>query len=1057
MRPLYLKMTAFGSYAEATELPFKDLRHGLYLVCGDTGAGKTTIFDAIMFALYGVASGSDRKSDMLHCDYVPKSVDTEVELHFSHLGKEYRVLRKIHFSKKRGADGQYNDGVLSASLTEPDRETTEGSSKVTARCEEILGLNAEQFRKIIMLAQGEFREFLKADSDKKNEILGNIFDNAPYVYFQNLFLGARDALKAQRSGYEAALRTQMDSVFILPDDHEEDREAFLPGHPNLVENLVQLTERETKEFNQLDSVRTGLHQEVEQLNTEKGAAETFNSLFETLKIRQEDLKKLELLDNAMAQRKTALERIETAFRKTKPAIDSRDQAYTELNATLTAIGQLNRQLAECEQAVASAKDQVDRDAETNTELDRIKTRIDDIKKQLPQYQELEKLQQQKKEADDAVQKARDSKTQKESLLSESKEKIRDLKDRLDALSQVDVEEQRCKNAADKASERLVELTGVKGICKDISDIRGREKHHKNEEENLRVLTNQAFNAKEEYSSCYDLFISAQAGLLAEKLRAEFETKETAVCPVCGSEVCRTHIPQFAELPAETPSQSKVDNAKKVFEDLEKARSKKYTSVNTEAGEIGILKTAALNRMQRVVEDCESWEMLNDDVYFSAVSVEAESIARKTAAALQEAKARRGERDLVHQQLQEKEQEREKTEKELVALREEEQAQNETSVRLSSQIQEKASHLTCKDESSAEAEKKALEEKRDKLSELLEKHRQALQEAKGNRDTCIGSLKEKKDASENQKLAYERSRDEASRILAETGFSGVEEVDDVLSAIGEDGDSWLKREADALTDHVNAKKNLRDQIKTLQDQTSGKQSVDLADLKQQLSLKNEEYQRVNEKCNLLNSWLTNHRNVLSEIRAIKTSLKNTDGAWKRLDRLAALAGGVNSEGGKLSFDRYVMGAIFREILEMANRRMELMSGGRYELVHKTSADRRNAKAGLDIEVLDNNTGMQRASTSLSGGEGFFTSLSLALGLSDVVQNHAGGKQMDSLFIDEGFGSLSADVLDKALEVLSQLTEGSRLVGIISHVDKLDESIPQKIRVSTGEKGSSLKLE
>ena len=153
----------------------------------------------------------------------------------------------------------------------------------------------------------------------------------------------------------------------------------------------------------------------------------------------------------------------------------------------------------------------------------------------------------------------------------------------------------------------------------------------------------------------------------------------------------------------------------------------------------------------------------------------------------------------------------------------------------------------------------------------------------------------------------------------------------------------------------------------------------------------------------------------------------------------------------------MGAVFREILEMANRRMELISGGRYELVHKMSADRKNAKAGLEIEVLDNNTGMLRPSTSLSGGEGFFTSLALALGLSDVVQNHAGGRQMDTLFIDEGFGTLSSDVLDKALEVLNQLTEGNRLVGIISHVDKLDESIPQKVRVRGGDKGSTLSLE
>ena len=198
MRPLYLEMTAFGSYAEKTALPFEELRHGLYLVTGDTGAGKTTIFDAIMFALFGVASGSDRTSDMLHCDYVPKSVDTAVKLRFSQNGKEYTVERRIHFSKVQGTKDQYRDGKPEALLTEPDAAPIEGAKKVTDRCEELLGLNAEQFSRIVMLAQGEFKKFLKANSDEKNEILGKLFDHSVYVYYQNLLLEARDALSRRR-------------------------------------------------------------------------------------------------------------------------------------------------------------------------------------------------------------------------------------------------------------------------------------------------------------------------------------------------------------------------------------------------------------------------------------------------------------------------------------------------------------------------------------------------------------------------------------------------------------------------------------------------------------------------------------------------------------------------------------------------------------------------------------------------------------------------------------------------------------------------------------------
>ena len=250
---------------------------------------------------------------------------------------------------------------------------------------------------------------------------------------------------------------------------------------------------------------------------------------------------------------------------------------------------------------------------------------------------------------------------------------------------------------------------------------------------------------------------------------------------------------------------------------------------------------------------------------------------------------------------------------------------------------------------------------------------------------------------------------------------------------------------------------QEELEKREEQTAGKEEADLAALDALIIASEAEYNRMNEVCSNGEALLRNHRSVLEEAEACRAALEATGSAWKRLDALAALAQGSSGEGGKLSFDRYVMGAMFREILEMANRRMEQMSGGRYELVHKAGADRRNAKAGLEIEVLDNNTGLQRSAGSLSGGEAFFTSLSLALGLSDVVQNHAGGKQMEALFIDEGFGTLSDDVLDKALEVLDQLGEGKRLVGIISHVDKLDESIPQKIRVRGGEKGSTLTLE
>ena len=296
------------------------------------------------------------------------------------------------------------------------------------------------------------------------------------------------------------------------------------------------------------------------------------------------------------------------------------------------------------------------------------------------------------------------------------------------------------------------------------------------------------------------------------------------------------------------------------------------------------------------------------------------------------------------------------------------------------------------------------------------------------------------------------------MLGENGFSALEEVDQALVPLGtQTGEDWLKERQDILTEYRHSLVDTQSRIQELSRQTEGLAYTELTELQQKIDQTVEEYQALDTAYIKLTQLMENHLSVIERVSQAKAALEETEAAWNRLDLLADLAVGVSGDGGKLSFDRYVMGAVFQEILEMANRRLNIMSGGKYELIHQISADRKNAKAGLEVEVLDMATGKQRNSRSLSGGESFLVSLSLALGLSDVVQNHAGGQRLDALFIDEGFGSLDGNTLDTALDVLNQLTEGNCMVGIISHVSRLEESIPQKIRVKNSERGSSLRYE
>ena len=338
MKPTKLTMKAFGSYAKETTIEFDSMIGGLYLIVGKTGAGKTTIFDAICFALFGCPSGSDRTVEMLHSDFVPMSQDTEVALDFLHQGRRYHVERSIHFRKKRGTE-EYGNAIVNARMTGEEQNAINGAQNVTARCEELLGLNAEQFRRIVMLAQGEFREFLKAGSDKKNEILGRLFDNTEYLRFQNLLSSVRSQLKNRRDGQDDEIQTVMQSVFRKPEELEEfEAEGYLAGHPQLTENLRSLVARDEARLAKLKNADHAQGEAVALLTRREGAAATDNALLDELETKRSELEALEARSEQVTAQREEYELAEKALHRVKPAADAVERARTALEQTRTEIG-----------------------------------------------------------------------------------------------------------------------------------------------------------------------------------------------------------------------------------------------------------------------------------------------------------------------------------------------------------------------------------------------------------------------------------------------------------------------------------------------------------------------------------------------------------------------------------------------------------------------------------------------------------------------------------------------------------------------------------------------
>ena len=1065
MRPLHLTMTAFGSYAARTEVPFDALSTGLFLVTGDTGAGKTTIFDAIMFALYGVASGSDRKGDMLHCDHVEKSVDTEVSLRFSQSGKEYAVSRRIHFRKKQGAKGEYSPGTVSALLEEEDRSPTEGAARVTARCETILGLNAEQFRKIIMLAQGEFREFLKADSEKKNEILGKLFDNSAYLYYQKLLVGARDELKRRRDAELAQLDYEMRTVFRMPEDlDEEGRNAYLPGHPALIRNLRRLAESEKARLFELAKKREEADRTLAGLHANMGAAETVNALFAQLKEEEQTLASLVAEDPAFTRRRVVFHRAESAYRKAAPAVERSRLAEEKQNGAADEIEKLRKELAILSATRTAAEAQAEKDAETAVPLlDEVKADIAALNAELPRYAELSEREKEKRAAESEADKLGASLDEKRDALDRLNAEIEALTARLEESADADTEAQAARFALDRAKE---EQKAAEGLLAKIDAIRGEEEAIGREQKLLLSLTEKAGEAAKRYAVLYQRFIAGQAGLLAAELGVTLDEKGEADCPVCHTKLTGADRGRLAVPEADTPDKKTVDRAKAVSEDCESKRAAEETTVGAMLAAVGEKKSAALAEARRFLPDYDRSDPASEwDALVSPPENRAAGIVRtardktKTASrTLAAALGAQSERDRTKKTLADRKEERKQTVDSAESLKQAKSERETKALEADARIKELKKALSHENAEEAGAVRDELALKQKKIEGRIRLHEEALKQIRVKFDTCSGSLCAREDSMDALRSESDTARAEMERILRECGFADPEDAKAALEPMGNaDGETWLAGEQSALTDHEYKKKHAREQIVSLREKTEGKAYSDTAALAEEIRIREEERAQADGAYSETEGLLRNHRDVLDTAERIVLSLDSTERAWNRLDPIAQLAAGASGEGGRLNFDRYAMGAVFREVLDMANSRMEIMSGGRYELAHKTSADRKNARAGLDIEVMDNLTGQLRPAGSLSGGESFFTSLALALGLSDTVQSHAGGKRMETLFIDEGFGTLSDDVLDKALAVLAELTEGDRLVGIISHVDRLDESIPQKIRVKNGEGGSTLTVE
>lgn len=1058
MRPLKLTMKAFGCYAKETTVDFQQFTDGLFLIVGKTGAGKTTVFDAISFALFGRPSGAERTAEMLHSDFVPLSEDMEVSLDFLHQGRTYHVERKMHFPKKRSGD--YGDPTVSAAMWGDGQAAIQVATRVTARCEELLGLNAEQFRRIVMLAQGEFREFLRSGSDKKNEILGKLFDNSEYLRFQNLLSAGYTELKRRRDVYESEIAAVMDTLFDLPEAaDEQEREGYLPGHPALVENLQALVGRDELRLSGQQTVCEAIKKDVEALHTRRGAAEMSNRLLAQREACIDHLTGLEAQQGSYALRQRRYGEAEKAFRRVRPAEQDLRRGASELAKTKNDIAaneaHLERQQRECAAAQAAA----DGDLPLRDEMEALKAEGTQLKTVLPAYRRLTEqcanLDKTKKERAKLNESIGQQEERKAALTLELKR----IQDELQDLEGCEAAAVRLEGRRNDARERNDAFSLPReGLSAQITAIVKEEKEWELARIALGGLTLDALDAEKRYHRVYQAFLAGQAGVLASRMERELQDDGHTVCPVCSTPFHRGQAHAFA-LPAETvPEEDDVKKAEQAFKAAENRRLSRKEALEKQELQLAQRKEAVVREMGRILPAAAHWDTLTAPGALDDLGRRLAQALGEAEAAYSAASAQCDARQHLQQKQKEKNDSLQALEKEQTADRERLAALSQDEREFATTISELKKQLPLPEEKAARERLTWLRERYSLLRDTIEQHQQALDAANKALHVTKGQLTTLQAALSGCQQSVEAAERLLRQALTENGFATLDDALAALAPMGEeDGESWLHREKAAIDAYRHDLADTKRRIDELTQQTADKTVVDLAALDQQLAQAKALQDQSEALCGDLRSALENHGTVLDKVRSAKKKLAGTDSAYRRLARLAAAAVGASAEGGKLSFDRYVMGAFFREVLHMANRRLDTMTGGRFALIHTVDAGRKNASAGLEIEVLDRTSGRQRPSGSISGGEGFMVSLALALGLSDVVQSHAGGQKLDTLFIDEGFGTLDDGKLDNVIAVLNQLTQGNRLVGLISHVDKLEESIHQKLRVVGGDHGSTLRVE
>ena len=1085
MKPILLEMQAFGPYGgKLPPIDFERFGDGIYLITGDTGAGKTVIFDAIMFALFeevsarpaggsnsGVDKASVRDKSMLHSDYAEPGTDTVVKLIFEENRKRYTVRRTIHYPRKQSADGpvvpQYR-----AELTGEDCRPAEGSQKVTAAVEEILKMNSVQFRQIVMLAQGEFDAFISAKDDERKNILKRIFENQSYTQFQETLAKAENLLNERIGALNAEIaRALAPDVFWLPEDTpEEKRKEFDPDHPELTEHINALIREDLQQTERLQGQQDTLTRTAEELNRKLGAAKADNQSLDELAEKRRYELQLTGQKQAMETMKAETDRTADAFRQILPKEREAEQAENRLTREKQELETANGMLTALNGRREAAAAEAGKNGERLEEIRRLEIKAAQIRDHLQDIESLaanaETLRKTGEAHQTAVLQARNSgirEQQTAELLAKTESELLELKN-------AGVELNNARHEKEKCDTLMKRIRGTGGLSDQIRDLAEAEERFRVRSGRLEQLLRAKSEAAGHYDTLYGNYIRGYAGILAEEMKKTIERDGSGTCPVCGSCFHRADTHEgFAVRPEVTPDRDELDRAEAEKRRTEEAFSAADTEWNRIAANVEERTGTVCAAADELFPGAAPWtrerigtEELEE--YTENAAREAEEAGRKveeaerkvsTCNALLEQQTRlQQERDAAHAETAE-------LEKQALSLEKDMQHCTTENERLKRNVvqngMEEYTSRAAAEEAADRTEKQAA-----LLRTECENADTALQDAEKEIAACSGRIGQLKEEIRKTGTELEEKKQAMRKAVTEFGFDSEDAYRTAVARIGTaDGEQWITARNQRYNTYLSELAATRERVLELEKKTEGMVYTDLQALNEALAANAASAAEVRGLLLEHGIHAAGHVKARDQITASYRQDGKLRRAREKIGHLSSVANGTAGTGGKHTFDGYVYGRAFGEILDRAGAYLQEMSGGHYRLMHDREglAVRKTARADFKVMVEDRITHSNREIGSTSGGEKFQIAMSLALGLSDVVQAHTSTVKIDAMFIDEGFGTLDMNSLHQMLNVLKNLSGGHRQIGIISHVDKLEEIIENKyIRVRKDPRqGSTLKQE